>query len=100
MSELKLRLFVLGSSAKTQAALSNLKRILDVAAPGEYSLEVVDIRDNPELAEQQRILATPALIKLEPGPVHRIIGDMSDTAKVLLGLGLGPSRALNQRGVE
>lgn len=98
--EFQLKLFVLGSTPKSAAALSNLRRLLERELPGRYALEVVDVALHPQQAEDEHILATPTLIKKAPGPVHRIIGDMSDTAKVLLGLGLGPSRGLTQRGPE
>lgn len=100
MSELQLRLFVLGQTPKSVVAQANLRRILEAEIPGRYHLEIVDVRDRPDLAEADRILATPTLIRRAPLPVHRIIGDMSDTEKVLLGLGLGPRRSHNPRGLD
>ena len=98
--EYRLKLFVLGQSPKSAAALSNLKRILEAQLRGRYALEVVDVGAHPDQAEHERILATPTLIRQAPAPVHRIIGDMSDTDKVLLGLGLGPQRGIIQKGLD
>lgn len=96
---LTLVLFILSKTPKSVAALRNLQRLLDREVPGRYSLEVVDVREDPERAEAERILATPTLIKRSPVPVHRIIGDMSDTEKVMMGLGLGPQRSFTPRGL-
>jgi circadian clock protein KaiB len=93
MAEYKLRLFVLGNTPKSQAAIVNLRRICDSEIPNAYELEIVDVLLHPELAEEDRILATPTLIKKAPLPVHRIIGDMSLTDKVMLGLGIGPRKS-------
>lgn len=93
MAEYMLRLFVLGDTPKSQAAIINLRRICENEIPNAYELEIVDVLQHPELAEEDRILATPTLIKKAPPPVHRIIGDMSLTDKVLLGLGIGPKRS-------
>lgn len=92
----RLRLYILGSSTKSKAAEANLRRICDQEIPGQYALEVIDVLTNPELAEQDRVLATPMLIKLEPSPQQRLVGDMSLTDKVYLGLGLGPSSWLSR----
>lgn len=93
MAEYMLRLFVLGDTPKSQAAIINLRRICENEIPNAYELEIVDVLQHPELAEEERILATPTLIKKTPPPVHRIIGDMSLTEKVMLGLGIGPKRS-------
>lgn len=99
MAELKLTLYVLGRSAKSEAAIYNLQRLCEEELPGQYELEIVDVLAHPERAEQDKVLATPTLIKRAPPPVHRLIGDMSLTEKVRLGLGLGPRRGIMQRGV-
>lgn len=96
---LALVLFILGSTPKSATALKNLRRLLEAQAKGRYTLEVVDVKTDPDRAEAERILATPTLIKKSPAPVHRIIGDMSDTEKVLFGLGIGPARSHNPRGL-
>ena len=81
-------MFVTGASPRTSTAIANLKRICDQELEGSYDLEIIDVLENPEVAEDERILATPTLIKSLPLPLRRVIGDLSDTEKVLLGLEL------------
>jgi len=81
-----LKLYVTGVTPRSQAALKNLEKILDEDYKGVYSLKVIDVMKQPQLAEDDKILATPTLIKDLPPPVARIIGDLSDREKVLLGL--------------
>ncbi|HUT42692.1 MAG TPA: circadian clock protein KaiB [Desulfobacterales bacterium] len=85
-----IRLYVVGKTPKSVKAIEDLKAILDdeIKAQGDYSLEVVDILKNPELAEDDKILATPTAIKLLPSPLAKVIGDFSNREKVLLGLDL------------
>ena len=83
-----LKLYVTGVTPRSQAALKNLEKILDEDYKGVYSLKVIDVIKQPQLAEDDKILATPTLIKILPAPVARIIGDLSDREKVLLGLDL------------
>jgi len=83
-----LKLYVTGVTPRSQAALKNLENILDEDYKGVYSLKVIDVIKQPQLAEDDKILATPTLIKILPAPVARIIGDLSDREKVLLGLDL------------
>src|SRR4030042_3205287 len=83
-----LKLYVTGETPRSQAALKNLKKILSDDYKGVYSLKVIDVMKQPKLAEDDKILATPTLIKILPIPVARIIGDLSDREKVLLGLDL------------
>ena len=83
-----LKLYVTGASPRAQFAIANLRRICDDELGGEYELEVIDVLERPEVAEQDRILATPTLIKQLPPPLRRVIGDLSDKDKVLLGLEL------------
>jgi len=83
-----LKLYVTGVTPRSQAALKNLKNILTEAYKGVYSLKVIDVVKQPKLAEDDKILATPTLIKILPPPVARIIGDLSDREKILLGLDL------------
>lgn len=90
MEKYLLRLFVTGPTARSQRAIANLKRICDEQLAGKYDLEVIDILANPNRAEESHILATPTVIKELPPPVRRIIGDLSDTEKVLVGLDLQP----------
>ncbi len=79
-----LKLYVTGVTPRSQAALKNLKKILSEGYKGAYSLKVIDVVKQPELAEEDNILATPTLIKILPPPVARIIGDLSEKEKVLL----------------
>ena len=81
-----LKLYVTGETHRSQTVLKNLKEILDEDYKGVYSLKVIDVIKQPQLAEDDKILATPTLIKILPPPVARIIGDLSDREKVLLGL--------------
>jgi len=83
-----LKLYVTGVTPRSQTALKNLEKILDEDYKGVYSLKVIDVIKQPQLAEDDKILATPTLIKILPPPVARIIGDLSDREKVLLGLDL------------
>jgi len=83
-----LKLYVTGQTANSQRALRNLEDILNNELKGLYSLRVIDVLENPQLAEDDKILATPTLAKILPPPVRKIIGDLSDKEKVLLGLDL------------
>lgn len=89
-AEFQLQLFILGESPKSLSAIANLRRLCDAELSGRYELEIIDVGQQPELAEAEGILATPTLLKRSPAPVQRIIGDMSHTEKVLLGLGIAP----------
>jgi circadian clock protein KaiB len=90
MGKFKLRLYVTGKTAKSERAIANLKIICDSELKNRYILQVIDVLDNPQLAEDERIIATPTLIKDLPPPLKRIIGDLSNAEKVLLGLDLAP----------
>jgi circadian clock protein KaiB len=83
-----LKLYVTGQTANSQKAIENLKSVLKTELNGLYSLEVIDVLKNPQLAEEDKILATPTLAKVLPPPVRKIIGDLSSIEKVLLGLDL------------
>ncbi|MGI9043824.1 MAG: circadian clock KaiB family protein [Gemmatimonadaceae bacterium] len=90
MSKYLLRLFVTGESARSGTAIANLRRICEQDLAGAYDLEIIDVLEFPELAEDAKILATPTLIKSLPPPLRRVIGDLSDKEKVLLGLQVQP----------
>ena len=92
VSKYLLRLFVTGASTRTATAISNLRRICEQELAGQFDLEIIDVLEFPELAEDEKILATPTLIKSLPLPLRRVIGDLSDTEKVLLGLEVQPVR--------
>ena len=81
-----LTLYVTGTSPRTKIAIDNLNRICKSDLDGRYELEIVDVLENPQRAEDEKILATPTLIKQLPPPLRRVIGDLSDKDKVLLGL--------------
>jgi circadian clock protein KaiB len=83
-----IRLYVIGQTAKAKKALEDLKAILDdeIKTQGDYSLEVVDVLEHPELAANDKIIATPSAVKLLPVPIAKIIGDFSSREKVLVGL--------------
>jgi len=81
-----LRLYVTGTSPRAQVAIANLRRLCEQDLRGQYDLEIIDVLEHPEVAESEKILATPTLIKQLPPPLRRVIGDLSDKEKVLLGL--------------
>jgi len=86
MSKFKLRLYVAGRTPQCERALRNLYRICESDLAGLYEIEVIDVLEHPGLAEAEKILAIPTLVKRLPQPVRKIIGDLSDREKVLLGL--------------
>jgi circadian clock protein KaiB len=83
-----LRLYITGSTSRSLLAITNLKKICDENLEGRYELEVIDLFRHPRLAKDEQIIAAPTLIKKLPLPFRRIIGDMSDKEKVLMGLDL------------
>jgi circadian clock protein KaiB len=87
-----LRLYVTGSTPRSTMAINNIKRICEEHLKGRYDLEVIDIYQQPILAQGEQILAAPTLIKKLPEPLRKFIGDMSDTEKILLGLDLRPKK--------
>jgi circadian clock protein KaiB len=91
--KLVLRLYIAGQTPKSLKALSNLKKLCAEYMRDSYQIEVIDLMKKPELAQQDQVLAIPTLVRNLPIPIRRIIGDLSDTERVLLGLDLsgGPS---------
>lgn len=89
--EYVLRLYTVGATPAAQRAISNLRAICEQELNGTYSLEVIDITVHPVLAETEQIIAAPTLIKVLPAPVARIVGDLSNREKVLIGLDLRPA---------
>ena len=87
-----LRLYTAGQSPKSLAALSNLKRICDEHLPGRYSIEVIDLMKNPRLAKDDQIVAIPTVVRKLPAPLRKVIGDLSDEERALVGLQLRPHR--------
>jgi len=88
-----LRLYVAGQSPKSLLAFANLKRLCEEHLSGHYEIEVIDLVENPALARCDDILAIPTLVRLLPAPLRRIIGDLSNTERVLVGLRLEPKSA-------
>lgn len=84
-----LRLYVTGSTKRSATAIANTRKICDTHLEGRHDLEVVDLYEHPEAASREQIFASPTLVKLLPGPLRRIIGDLSDHRRVLNSLGLG-----------
>jgi circadian clock protein KaiB len=85
-----LRLYVAGQTQKSLQAFANLKKICEEHLNGQYEIEVVDLLENPQLAEGDQILAIPTLVRRLPPPIKKIIGDLSETERVLIGLDLRP----------
>jgi circadian clock protein KaiB len=84
----QLRLYVAGHTPKSALALTNLKQICEEHLQGRYEIEVVDLLENPQLARGDQILAVPTLVRRLPEPIKKIIGDLSNTERVLVGLDL------------
>ncbi len=84
--EWELRLYVAGQTPKSLAAFANLKKICEEHLAGEYHIEVIDLLKNPQLASGDQILAIPTLVRKLPEPIRKIIGDLSNTERVLVGL--------------
>ncbi len=87
----ELRLYVAGQTRKSIAAFGNLKRICEEHLEGKYTIEVIDLLKNPTLARGDQILALPTLVRKLPEPVKKIIGDLSNTERTLVGLDLRPA---------
>lgn len=86
-----LRLYIAGQTPRSIAAFANLKRICEEHLAGRYQIEIIDLIQNPQLAGGDQILAVPTLVKRLPEPVRKIIGDLSNTERVLVGLDLRPA---------
>ena len=86
----QLRLYVAGRSAKSMAAFSNLKKICEEHLSGRYNIEVVDLLEHPQLAAGDQIVAIPTLVRKLPEPLRKIVGDLRNTEKTLVGLQLRP----------
>jgi circadian clock protein KaiB len=90
-AEFELRLYVAGQTSRSLAAFANLKTICEEHLAGRYRIEVVDLLKNPQLAQGDQILAIPTLVRKLPEPIKKIIGDLSDTLRVLVGLDIRPA---------
>jgi len=87
----ELRLYIAGHTSRSQAALENLERICEERLKGKYKIEVIDLLKNPQLARGDQILAVPTLVRKLPTPIKKIIGDLSNAERVLVGLDLRPA---------
>lgn len=87
----KLRLYVIGDTQQSNRAIINTRRICNEHLADRHHLDILNLREHPELAAVDQIIAAPTLVKIGPLPLRRFIGDMSDTRKILSGLGLDPS---------
>jgi circadian clock protein KaiB len=91
-AEWELRLYVAGQTPRSLVALENLRKICEEHLAGKYHIEVVDLLVNPQLSRDDEILALPTLVRKLPPPLRKIIGDLSDTERVLVGLQLRPGK--------
>ena len=87
-NKISLRLYVTGHTQNSERAVANMKSICKNELGGKYELTIIDVLERPQLAEDEKILATPTLIKALPPPLARVIGDLSNTEKVLVGLSM------------
>jgi circadian clock protein KaiB len=87
----ELRLYVAGQTSKSMAAFSNLKKLCEEHLQGQYRIEVIDLLENPALAKGDQIFAIPTLVRKLPEPIKKIIGDLSNKERVLVGLNLIPT---------
>lgn len=88
----ELRLYVAGRTPKSIQAFENLKRICEEHLAGRYKIEVIDLLENPRLAKEDQIVAIPTLVRKLPDPIRRVIGDLSNVEKTLVGLQLRPAQ--------
>jgi circadian clock protein KaiB len=88
-----LRLYVAGQTPKSMVAFDNLKKLCEEHLPGRYKIEVVDLLKNPQLARGDQIVAIPTLVRKLPNPIRKIIGDLSNTERTLVGLQLRPGHS-------
>lgn len=95
-----LRLYVTGTTARSVHAISDARRICDAHYPDDYDLEVIDLYQHPEAAREHQIIAAPTLIKIKPGPLRRIIGDLSDERRALEALGIAQRQRTNRTGQD
>lgn len=92
MSRFRFTLFVAGETARSQQAHADLVRMCEERLGGDCEIEVVDVAADPDAAEAYRVLTTPTVVRRSPEPARRVTGDLSDSEKVLAGLGLAPGR--------
>ena len=93
----ELRLYVAGQTPKSVAAFANLKKLCEEHLPGRYKIEVIDLMQHPQLAAGDQIVAIPTLVRKLPEPLRKIVGDLSNTERTLVGLQLRPARSNESR---
>jgi circadian clock protein KaiB len=91
-----LRLYIAGQTSRSLAALTNLKRICEQHLEGRYRIEVIDLLERPQLARGHQIVALPTLVRKLPKPIRKLVGDLSDTERALVGLDLRPMRSASE----
>jgi circadian clock protein KaiB len=92
----ELRLYVAGQTTKSLTAFANLKKICEENLEGKYRIEIIDLLKNPQLARNDQIIAVPTLVRKLPTPIRKIIGDLSKTERVMVGLDLRPGRGTDE----
>jgi len=97
-NNISLKLYVTGHTPNSERAVANMKSICKNELEGKYQLTIIDVLERPQLAEDEKILATPTLIKALPPPLARVIGDLSDIEKVLVGLNMEPIQKSEKKG--
>ncbi len=100
MPKLLFKLYIMGQTPRSERAIANLRRICDEALGSDYELVIIDVLEQPQLAEEDRVMVTPTLIKQVPPPPRRVLGDLSDTERVLSELHLQPPPAPVPPGAE
>lgn len=90
MNKVCLRLFVTGQTPRSEQAISSMRDLCEGRFPGRFELTIIDVLEQPELADADKVLATPTLIKAEPPPARRIIGELTHADEILFRLGLAP----------
>jgi len=88
----ELRLYIAGATPRSVAAFANLKKVCEIHLPGRYQIEVIDLMQNPQLAAGDQIVAIPTLVRKLPEPLRRIVGDLSNAERTLVGLQLRPAK--------
>jgi circadian clock protein KaiB len=100
MSKFLLKLFIAGRTPRTEHAITNIRQICEAELAGVYELAVIDVLERPQLAEDEKIIATPTLVKELPPPLRRVVGDLSNRELVLIGLDLALRESELQRREE
>jgi len=98
MQKYQLRLYIMGQTPRSVIAMENLKSMCENELKGQYKLTIIDVLERPQFAEEEKIIATPTLIKDLPPPLKRVIGDLSNKEKVLLGLDVMPQSGSDKKG--